>query len=188
MGLYNYGTETKQQSSERKTPSSPRPKKARQVRSNIKSMVSFFTFQKLCVRSCSTRSDCQWEFFLRGFETTEGKCEAQTAWDLEEMRLVVAPWQYCTHLARCEGIHDKKITWPLFPNLPAHLTWSPYDFYVFPKMKLRLKRRRFLSIEEIQAESQQVLNTLTPADFNECFQKWQNRWYRRIQAQGDGGN
>jgi hypothetical protein len=45
-------------------------------------------------------------------------------------------------------------------------------------MKLRLKGRRFVSIEEIQAELQQVLNTLTPEDFNGCFQKWQNRWDR----------
>jgi hypothetical protein len=52
-------------------------------------------------------------------------------------------------------------------------------------MKLRLKGRRFISIEENQAELQQVLNTLKPADFNECFQKWQNRWNHRIQAQGD---
>jgi len=64
---------------------------------------------------------------------------------------------------------------------------------VFPKIKLRLKGRRFVSIEEIQAESQQVLNTPMPAGFNECFQKWQNRWDRRIQAHGDyfvrdGGN
>jgi len=64
---------------------------------------------------------------------------------------------------------------------------------VFPKIKLRLKERRFASIEEVQAESQQILNTLTPADFNECFQKWQNRSDRCIQAQsdyfeGDGGN
>jgi len=51
-------------------------------------------------------------------------------------------------------------------------------------MKLRLRGRRFLSIEEIK-ESQQVLNTLTPADFNECFQKLQNRWDRFIQSQGD---
>ena len=48
---------------------------------------------------------------------------------------------------------------------------APYDFYVFPKIKIRLKGQRFVSIEEIQAESQQVLNTLTPADFNECFRK-----------------
>ena len=48
---------------------------------------------------------------------------------------------------------------------------APCDCYVFPKMKLWLKGRRFVSIEEVQAESQQVLNTLTPADFTECFQK-----------------
>jgi len=47
----------------------------------------------------------------------------------------------------------------------------PCDFYVFPKLKLWVKGRRFVSILEIQAQSQQVLNTLTPADFNHCFQK-----------------
>jgi len=51
-------------------------------------------------------------------------------------------------------------------------------------MKTRLKGRRFISIEEIQTELQQVQNTLTKADFNECFQKWQNRWDRCIQDQG----
>jgi len=62
---------------------------------------------------------------------------------------------------------------------------APCDFYVFPKMKLRLKGRRFASIEEVEAESQQILNTLTPVDLNECFQTWQNRWDRCVQAQGD---
>ena len=62
---------------------------------------------------------------------------------------------------------------------------APCDFYVFPKMKLQLKGWHFVSTEEIQAESQQVLNILMPAGFNECFQKWQNRWDRCIQAQGD---
>jgi len=56
----------------------------------------------------------------------------------------------------------------------------PCDCYMFPKMKLRLIGRRFISIEEIQAELQQVLNILKPADFNECFQKWQNHWDRCI--------
>jgi transposase len=69
---------------------------------------------------------------------------------------------------------------------PAYLSDMVHcDFCVFPKMKLRLKGRRFISIEEIQADSQQALNTLMPADFNECFQKWQNCWDCCIQAQGD---
>jgi len=79
------------------------------------------------------------------------------------------------------------------PHPAYSLDLGPCDFYVFPKMKLPLKVQRFLSIEEIQGEPQQVLNTLTPADLNECFQKWQTRWDRCIQAQGDyyegdGGN
>jgi len=71
------------------------------------------------------------------------------------------------------------------PNPAYSPDLAPCDFYVFPKMKLRLKGWHFISIEEIQAESQQVLNTLTLADLNECFQKWQNCWDRCIEAQGD---
>jgi hypothetical protein len=40
--VYGYDPETKQQSSQWKSPKSPRPKKARQVRSNVKSMLIFF--------------------------------------------------------------------------------------------------------------------------------------------------
>jgi len=48
-----------------------------------------------------------------------------------------------------------------------------------------LEGRRFVSIEEIQAESQQVRKPLMPAGFYECFQKWRSRWDRCIQTQGD---
>jgi len=43
---------------------------------------------------------------------------------------------------------------------PRHL-W----FFLFPKMKLKLKGRSFDSIEEIQNESQDVMETLTRNDF-----------------------
>jgi hypothetical protein len=51
-------------------------------------------------------------------------------------------------------------------------------------MKLKLKGRRFDTIEEIQAESQSVLDTLTEKDFQEAFQKWR-RWDQCLHA---GGN
>jgi hypothetical protein len=37
---------------------------------------------------------------------------------------------------------------------------APYDFFLFPKMKLNLKVRRFDIIEEIQTKSPRVLDTL----------------------------
>jgi hypothetical protein len=48
---------------------------------------------------------------------------------------------------------------------------TPCDFFLFPKMKLKLKGRRFDTIEEIQDDSQRVFDTLTEKDFQEAFQK-----------------
>jgi hypothetical protein len=60
-------------------------------------------------------------------------------------------------------------------------------------MKLRLKVRHFDTIHEIQAESQEVLNTLTLESFQGCMESWKKCWDRFIHAQGnyfegDGGN
>ncbi|KDR24018.1 hypothetical protein L798_08750, partial [Zootermopsis nevadensis] len=59
------------------------------------------------------------------------------------------------------------------------------DFFLFPKMKFQLKGIRFETIEEIQAESQMVLDRLTKKDFQGCFQAWQRRWDRCVHSQGN---
>jgi hypothetical protein len=53
---------------------------------------------------------------------------------------------------------------------PYSPDFAPCDFFLFPKMKLKLKGRRFDTIKEIQAESQRVLDTLKEKDFQEAFQ------------------
>jgi hypothetical protein len=53
---------------------------------------------------------------------------------------------------------------------------APCDFLLFPKVKLKLKGRRFDTIEELQAESQRVLDTLIEKDFR-----------KRSKNGGDGG-
>jgi hypothetical protein len=62
---------------------------------------------------------------------------------------------------------------------------APCDFFLFPTVKLKLQGRRFDTIEEIQAETQKVLDTLTENDFQEAFQKWRRRWDRCLHS---GGN
>jgi len=79
----------------------------------------------------------------------------------------------------------------VIPHPPYSPDLASCDFFLFPKMKLKLKGRRFDTIEEIQAETQEVLDTLTEKDFQEAFQKWR-RWDRCLHAggnyfEGDGG-
>jgi len=55
----------------------------------------------------------------------------------------------------------------LIPHPPYSPDLVPSDFFLFPKLKLQMKGRRFDTIEEIQEESQRVLDTVpkgTPRD------------------------
>jgi histone-lysine N-methyltransferase SETMAR len=61
---------------------------------------------------------------------------------------------------------------------------APSDFFLFLKMKIKLKMRRFDAVEEIQAETQMVLNTLTKKHFQDAFQKWQKHWNQCVWSKG----
>jgi len=69
-----------------------------------------------------------------------------------------------SRVARCAAVFGSTKT-----TVIPHPLYSPdlatCDFFLFPKMKLKLKGRRFDSIEEIQNESQDVMETLTRNDF-----------------------
>jgi hypothetical protein len=73
----------------------------------------------------------------------------------------------------------------VIPNPPYSPDLAPCEFFLFPKMKLKLKGRQFDTIEEIQVESQRVLDTVTEKDLLEAFEKCKRRWDRCLHA---GGN
>ena len=61
------------------------------------------------------------------------------------------------------------------PHPPYSPDLAPSDFFLIPKLKMKLKVRRF-QMEEIQAKSQAILNMLRKNDFQECFKNWQCCW------------
>jgi hypothetical protein len=73
----------------------------------------------------------------------------------------------------------------VFPHPPYSPDLAPCDFFPFPKMKFKLKGRRFDTIEEIQVESQRLLATVSEKDLQEAFQKWRRRLDRCLR---EGGN
>jgi hypothetical protein len=80
----------------------------------------------------------------------------------------------------------------VIPDPPYPPDLAPCDFFLFPKVKLKLKGHQFDTIEQIQAESRRFLDTPTENDFQEAFQKCRRRWDRYLHAGGnyfesDGG-
>ena len=86
-----------------------------------------------------------------------GRASAQTSRQVEEKQLVSPPWQ-------CARSHITRSTIPYFQNHnsdspPPYLPdLAPCDFFLFPKMKLRLKGRHFDTTEGIHAETQEVID------------------------------
>jgi hypothetical protein len=73
----------------------------------------------------------------------------------------------------------------IIPNPPYSPDLAPCDFFLFPKMKLKLKGCWFDKTEEIQAELQIVLDTQTEKDLRKHSKK-QSRWWN--QCLHGGGN
>ncbi|KAJ4450406.1 hypothetical protein ANN_01830 [Periplaneta americana] len=184
--VYGYDPETKRQSSQWKHPESPRPKKARQVRSKIKVMLTVF-------------------FDVRGIVHHEYAPEGQT----------VTKEYYHDVLRRLRDALRRKRpdmwtanNWHLHhDNAPAHSSQlihtflakhgittvrqppyspdlAPCDFWLFPKLKTPLKGSRFESREEIMRNATTELNTIPKEDFQRCLRQWKDRWAKCVQAQG----
>ena len=70
------------------------------------------------------------------------------------------------------------------PHPPYSPDLAPADFFLSPKLKITLKRRRFQTIVEIQENAIRELRTITESAFQEAFQQWKKR-EQCIASRGD---
>ena len=71
------------------------------------------------------------------------------------------------------------------PHPPYSLDVASYDFWIFPKVIMTMKGKRFESINDTEATTTVQLKTLTKEDFQNCFRKWQERWDKCVRSEGD---
>jgi len=162
--VYGYGPQTKQQSLQWKSPNSPRPKIARQVRSNAKYMLIFFfsTSKALSKRNSYPLVKPSMASFTVRFWSGWGRAfgaNLQTSGRIGFSTMTTRPPTH--HSLFDNSWLPKTLQW--FPI--SHPTPTPYspdlapcDFFLFPKMKLRLKWCRFDTTEEIHADTQEVID------------------------------
>jgi len=154
--VYGYEPETKRQSSHWKSPTSPRPKKARQVKSNLKSVIITFFDIKGIVHK---------EFVPTGQTVNSGfYCEVLRRLREKVRRHCPQLWREQTWLLHHDNapshtavLHHQfmaKNKMAVIPHPPYSPDLAPSDFFLLPKMKLKLEGLRFDTIEEIQAETQ----------------------------------
>ncbi|UYV80186.1 hypothetical protein LAZ67_18001955 [Cordylochernes scorpioides] len=179
--VYGYDVETKAQSSQWKLPHEPRPKKARQVRSNVKVLLTVFF---------DCRGVVHHEFLPQG-RTVNKKYYLQVMRNLREAIRQKRPdlWKnkigFCititpllTHRCLCANFLAQNNTL-MMPQPPYSPDLAPCDFFLFPKLKRPMKGRRYATLDEIKTASKEELKNILKNDFLKCFEDWKNRWHKR---------
>ena len=78
-----------------------------------------------------------------------------------------------TALSIREFLAKKNI--PVLPHPPYSPDPAPCDFYLFCKLKLKLKGLHFGMMGNIQKVVTDELHTLTENDFRYCYDQWKKR-------------
>ena len=68
------------------------------------------------------------------------------------------------------------------PQPPYSPDLTPCDFWLFPKLKEKLRGCRYETIEEMKEAVTQVIDTLTQEEFHGAFQKLLERYNKCIAA------
>ena len=141
---------------------SPRPKKARMHESKLKTMfICFFDQEGIVHREfvppeMTVNADSYCDVLRRLRENV--RCKRPQKW--QNQKLIIHHNNPSAHRSFKVSQFLAKNSMTVVPHPPYSPDLAPCDFFLFPKLKLRMKGRRFDTIEEIQEESQRVLDTI----------------------------
>ena len=153
--VYAYDLETKLQSSQWKSPGSPKPKKARMPKSKLKQiLICFFDQEGIVYREfvppgMSVNADFYYEVLRRLRENVRRKRPQK--W--QNQNLIIHHDNALAHRSFKVSQFLAKNNMTVIPHPPYSPDLAPCNFFLFPKLKLQMKGRRFDTIEEIQEES-----------------------------------
>jgi transposase len=184
--VYGYGLETKQMSSQWSTSSSPQPKKARQVKSNIKTMlIVFFNIDGLVHHEfIPTGQTVNKEFYKTVLQRLRNAVHRHRPEKWRSGNSILHHDNAPAHRAVTTNKFLAKHNILSHPQPPCSPDLAPYDFFLFPQLKRTMKGRRFGYVEDIQANVTGQLRAITKSDYQRCFHQWQERWNKCLRAQG----
>lgn len=183
---FQYEPLTKRQSSEWKSPESPRPKKLRMQKSRVKTLLTVF-------------------FDSKGIIHKEFAPEGQMVNADYYVGVLNRLW---ARIVRVRPEYRNQGTWCLLhDNAPAHKSkivcdflaqksivvlqhppyspdLSPCDFWLFPKLKMAMKGKRFDTISDIQKATTMVLQAISKVEYQNCFEQFLLRFQLCIDSQG----
>ena len=178
--IYCYDPETKRQCSQWKHAGSPRPKEVRQSKSTHKLlMIPFFdSTGMIYMHWVPTGLTVNKEYYVEVFREFRKRFRRK-----RPALFKSGQWHY--HLGNAP-VHNSILVTDYLTKMGIKIVpHLPWDIWLFPKLKEKLRGCRYETIEEIKEAVTKVIDTLTQEDFQGAFQKLLEWYNKYIEAGGD---
>ena len=185
--VFQYDPETKRQSHQWKSVSSPRPKKPRMQRSQVKVMlITFFDHQGMVHHEFVPQGQTVNQHLYKEVLTrlvNKIRQKRKASWAGKTWILYHDNASAHTALSVKQFLVSKEITTLHRPPYSPDL--APCDFFLFSKLKEILKGTCFQRVEDIKTSMTRHLKTITKEEFSQCFKTWSKRIDKCIKANGE---
>jgi histone-lysine N-methyltransferase SETMAR len=147
--VYGYDPEARFQSSQWKSPSSPRAKKVRKSRFSIKAMIVFFDLHGIVQAEFVPRNTTMISEYHKGLlERLRNDVRRKRPEKWADDFILHHNTPCHTSLLVRKFLSSKNIT--VCPQPPYSPDLAPCDFWPFPKVKMTMKGKRFESNQDIE--------------------------------------
>jgi histone-lysine N-methyltransferase SETMAR len=182
-----YDPQTKRQSSEWKSKTSPRREKFRLDKSKGKVMLEvFFDYKGLI----------HYEFIPEG-RTVNKELYVEILRRLRDAIRRKRPEKWAAnnwvllhdnapaHRSLLVGNYLAKNNVTTLEHPPYSPDLAPADFFLFPRLKSSLKGKRFADVEDVRENATKVLKDIQENEFHKCFEQLYDRWGKCVVAGGE---
>ena len=180
--VYEFDMQTSQQAAEWRYPHEPKPKKPRQSRSKVKViLLGFFDYHGVVHSEfVPNGSTVNKEYYLEVMRRLRENVRRKRPNLWKENSWILHHDNAPSHKAHIVNTFLTKNSTNIIEQPPYSPDLTPCDFFLFPKLKLPLRGRRFESIEAIKENSLKELKKISSNAFKRCFDDWTNRWHMYV--------
>lgn len=184
--FFTYDPETKRQSMHWKSPNSPRQKIARMSKSKFKAMmIVFFDIRGIVHIDWVPEGQTVNQVYYKQVLTTLRERVRRKRFEMWKNRSWIlhqdnAPAHNALSIKEFLAKHGISVLEhpPYSPDL------APCDFFLFLKVKSRLKGTHLESVDAVKKKATEVMMNLSEDDLQHCFQQWKIRMERCRDREG----
>ena len=158
----------------------PRPQKFRKARSTLKVMITVFFDRKGIILVEYANGNVNAQSYIETLMNLRNAIWTKHPDLWREHNWILLDDNAPAHKARITKEFHQQVCTDRGAHPPYSPDLAPSDFFLFPKLKSKIRGQHYAMIQDLQEAVEDALQTFTQQNFEHCFDQLQERWEKCV--------